>query len=103
MRRGVTMLDPASVHLDVTVALGVDVTLLPGTVLQGATSVGEGSTVGPATHLVDTTVGRDSVVRHTAADGAEIGDGTHVGPFASLGKGAVIPDGVVTGPSYTAG
>ena len=35
---GVTMLDPAQTYIDATVDLGRDVTLFPGTILQGRTT-----------------------------------------------------------------
>ncbi len=37
--RGVTMVDPERTYIDVTVQLGVDVTLFPGTMLQGSTVI----------------------------------------------------------------
>ena len=37
LRRGVTMLDPERTYIDATVELGTDVTLFPGTMLQGRT------------------------------------------------------------------
>jgi bifunctional UDP-N-acetylglucosamine pyrophosphorylase/glucosamine-1-phosphate N-acetyltransferase len=101
MARGVTMLDPTTVTIDATVDLGTDVTLHPGTVLQGSTSVGVGSEIGPDAHLVDTVVGRDCRIRSATTDGATIGDGADVGPYAYVGKGGEIPPGAVTGPFYT--
>ena len=40
-----------------TSALGRDVTLYPGTILQGTTSIGDGTELGPDTRLVDCMVG----------------------------------------------
>ncbi|HEY2330726.1 MAG TPA: sugar phosphate nucleotidyltransferase [Acidimicrobiales bacterium] len=101
MTAGVTMLDPGAVTIDATVEIATDVTLLPGTVLRGATTVGEGCEIGPDTHLLDTAVGRGARVRCTTAEGARIGEGADVGPYAYVGKGAEIPPGAVTGPFYT--
>ncbi len=98
---GVTMVDPAQTYVDATVELAPDVTLFPGTILQGATRVGSGAEIGPNTRLVDCVVGREAVVTQTAAESAEIGAGAHVGPFAHLGPGATVSDGEVTGPFYT--
>src|SRR5690606_21161909 len=53
LRAGVTLVDPASTYLDATVKLGSDVTLFPGTILQGSTVVGAGAEIGPNTRLVD--------------------------------------------------
>ncbi len=100
MRAGVTMLDPERTYIDATVRLASDVTLFPGTVLQGRTVVEEGAEVGPDTRLVDCTVGRGAVVEQTVGRLAEIGAGAVVGPFASLAKGSRVAPGVVTGPFF---
>lgn len=102
MRQGVTMLDPERTYLDTTVRLAPDVTLFPGTILQGQTVVGAHSEVGPDTRLVDTLVGEDCLVEKAMARDAVVGDGCHVGPFAVLEPGTEIPAGTRTGPFYTA-
>jgi bifunctional UDP-N-acetylglucosamine pyrophosphorylase/glucosamine-1-phosphate N-acetyltransferase len=99
--RGVTMVDPANTYVDATVDLGEDVTLFPGTILQGHTRIGDHSEIGPDARLVDSVVGRDCTVRSTYAVDAEIGDDCVVGPFGHLGPGASIPSGTTTGPFYT--
>src|SRR3954464_10085765 len=58
---GVTMLDPARTYIDATVKLAPDVTLFPGTLLQGSTVIGEGAEIGPNTRLVECTVGAHSI------------------------------------------
>jgi len=102
LRTGVTMVDPGAVYVDTTVQVGRDVTLFPGGIRQGSTVVGDGTELGPDTRLVDTTVGADCVVEQTTARAARIGDRAHVGPFASLGPGAVVADDTTTGAFYTA-
>lgn len=98
---GVTMLDPRQTFIDVTVELERDVTLFPGTILQGRTIIGAGSEIGPDTRLVDSVVGPDCTVQNTVAEEAEIGAGAIVGPFAHLAPGAAVGAGVRTGPFYT--
>ena len=96
------MVDPANTYLDATVQLGADVTLFPGTILQGATIVGAGAEIGPHTRLVDCVVGAGAVVEQSNGRDAEIGADAVVGPFAALAPGASIPSGTVTGPFYAA-
>jgi bifunctional UDP-N-acetylglucosamine pyrophosphorylase/glucosamine-1-phosphate N-acetyltransferase len=100
MRRGVTMLDPEHTYVDATVELGADVTLFPGTILQGRCVIGEHAEIGPNTRLVDCTVGDGAVVQNSVARQSEIGDHANVGPFASLEPGARIAAGVTTGAFY---
>jgi bifunctional UDP-N-acetylglucosamine pyrophosphorylase / glucosamine-1-phosphate N-acetyltransferase len=100
---GVTMLDPRQTFIDATVSLGRDVTLYPGTLLQGRTSVGDGCEIGPDTRLVDSVVGDGAVVENAVVRESEIGSGAHVGPYAALGPHSTVPSDFVTGPFYTGG
>jgi bifunctional UDP-N-acetylglucosamine pyrophosphorylase/glucosamine-1-phosphate N-acetyltransferase len=100
LRSGVTLVDPANTYLDATVSVGRDVTLFPGVILQGNTTVGDGSEIGPNTRLVDCTVGSGCVIEETTARTATIGDGAVVGPFAVLHPGCEIPADHRTGPFY---
>ncbi len=90
MREGVTVVDPATTWVDVTVELSPDVTLLPGVQLHGATRVGEDAVVGPDTTLTDVLVGEGARVVRTHGSEAVIGDGATVGPFAYLRPGTVL-------------
>ena len=87
---GVSIAEPATTWIDITVQLGSDVTLLPGTRLHGLTVVGEDATIGPDTTLVDTEVGSAATVTRTSATGSRIGVGANVGPFAYLRPGTVL-------------
>ncbi|MFF4088418.1 bifunctional UDP-N-acetylglucosamine diphosphorylase/glucosamine-1-phosphate N-acetyltransferase GlmU [Streptomyces nigra] len=87
MLSGVTVVDPASTWIDVSVTFEQDAVVLPGTQLLGATHLGEGAEVGPNSRLRDTRVGTGSRVDNTVADGAVVGAGASVGPFAYLRPG----------------
>jgi len=102
LRQGVTMLDPSRTAIDATVELAPDVTLFPGTLLQGRTRVGRGAEIGPDTRLVDCQVGPDAVVQNTVGSDAEIGEGAVVGPFAVLDAGAHVDAWARTGPHFHA-
>jgi bifunctional UDP-N-acetylglucosamine pyrophosphorylase/glucosamine-1-phosphate N-acetyltransferase len=90
MRAGVTMVDPQRTYVDVTVTLAPDVRLLPGTALEGRTSVGPGAVIGPDARLVDATVAAGAVVEASVVRDATVGPGVHVGPFAHLRPGTVL-------------
>ena len=99
---GVTMVDPARTYIDSTVKLAPDVTIFPGTLLQGATVIGEGVELGPETRLVDCTVGDGATVERTVGRLADVGSGAIVGPYAVLEPGSQVVPGARTGPFYTA-
>ena len=92
MRAGVTVQDPASTWIHSSVDLAADVTLLPGTSLEGATSIGAGATIGPETTLTDVEVGVGATVTRTHAQLSVIGAGADVGPYAYLRPGTQLGD-----------
>jgi len=93
MREGVTILDPATTWVHASVDLAPDVVLLPGTSLEGATSIAAGARIGPDTTLIDVEVGEDAVVIRTQASLSVIGPGANVGPFAYLRPGTTLGAG----------
>lgn len=90
MREGVTIIDPGSTWVDVDVDLAPDVVLMPGTILQGATSIGEGAIIGPHTTLMDVEVGPRAEVIHTHGSFAIVGEEASVGPFSYLRPGTQL-------------
>lgn len=84
MRRGVTIVDPASTYIDARVQIGVDTVLFPGTMLEGETVVGAKCRIGPYTHLRDAAVGDRSIVERSYVEGATLPAGSVTGPEASL-------------------
>ena len=93
MREGVTIIDPATTWVHGSVDLAPDVTLLPNTSLEGATSVGAGATIGPDTTLIDVEVGEDAKLVRVHAVLSVIGAGANVGPYASLRPGTTLGTG----------
>ncbi|MCQ8834041.1 bifunctional UDP-N-acetylglucosamine diphosphorylase/glucosamine-1-phosphate N-acetyltransferase GlmU [Streptomyces malaysiensis] len=88
MLSGVTVVDPATTWVDVTVTFEPDSLVHPGTQLLGATHLAARAEVGPNSRLTDTAVGQGAVVAFTVAEGAEIGAGASVGPYAYLRPGS---------------
>ncbi len=84
---GVTIQEPATTWIDVTVQLAKDVTLLPSTRLHGFTAIGEGSVIGPDTSLTDVEVGENVTISRTQGSSSKIDSGASVGPFAYLRPG----------------
>ena len=78
---GVTLIDPASTHIDLGVEIAADVVIEPGCVLSGATSIGEGT----------------RIRANSALEAARVGRKCTVGPFARLRPGTVLSDDVHIG------
>jgi bifunctional UDP-N-acetylglucosamine pyrophosphorylase/glucosamine-1-phosphate N-acetyltransferase len=97
MLAGVTITDPASTWIDVTVTIGQDAEIGPHTQLEGATVIGRGARVGPGCLLEDTTVGEDAVLLNAVCRQSEVGPRASIGPFAYLRPGVSIADGAHIG------
>jgi bifunctional UDP-N-acetylglucosamine pyrophosphorylase/glucosamine-1-phosphate N-acetyltransferase len=87
MRSGVSILDPATTWIDVTVTLEPDAVVDQNSQLIGATTVATGAVIGPDTTLIDTTVGEGATLLRTHSIGAEVGPAATVGPFSFLRPG----------------
>jgi bifunctional UDP-N-acetylglucosamine pyrophosphorylase/glucosamine-1-phosphate N-acetyltransferase len=87
MREGVTIVDPDTTWIDVDVTIGRDTTVLPGTQLLGATTIGSDAVIGPEVTLTDTEVGDGAYVQRAVANLALIGPGALVGPYSYLRPG----------------
>lgn len=57
MDAGVTFLLPESVLVDVDVRIGRDTVIYPGVILEGGTTIGDESVIGPGCRIIDSWVG----------------------------------------------
>ncbi len=86
MLAGVTVVDPATTWLEVSVTYEADAVVLPGTRLHGSTHLCAGSVTGPDTTVTDTRIGAGAT-----------GERATVGPFAHLRPGSVLGAGAKVG------
>ncbi len=97
MRDGVTIVDPATTYVEAGVTLGRDTTLQPNTHLRGRTRVGEGCVIGPNAVIEDSSIGSGCVVLASVVEEAVMEDGSDVGPFGHLRRGARLCAGAHVG------
>ncbi|HNW93804.1 MAG TPA: bifunctional UDP-N-acetylglucosamine diphosphorylase/glucosamine-1-phosphate N-acetyltransferase GlmU [bacterium] len=90
MRAGVTLIDPAATYIEAGVQIGSDTVIWPQTVLTGATSIGPGCTICGPTRIHASVIGADCRIEASVLTGAQVGDGTTIGPFAHLREGTVL-------------
>jgi bifunctional UDP-N-acetylglucosamine pyrophosphorylase/glucosamine-1-phosphate N-acetyltransferase len=90
MESGVAIIDPDSTYIDETVQVAPGARIYPGTHLEGDTTVGAGSQVGPDVFAVDSAIGENSTVWYAVLRSAQVGDECEVGPYASLRPGTVL-------------
>ena len=92
-----TIVNPAATVIDVGVEIARDTVIAPFSSLHGATRIGEGSTIGPLSTLIDASIGDEASVVHSYVKGAVVGDRVSVGPFAYLRPGTVLREGAKAG------
>ena len=92
MLAGVTITDPANTYIDAAVKLAQDVTIHPGSHLQGATSVESGAVIGPASTLRNASIGAGTRVQSSVVEDSRIGARCNVGPFAHVRGNAILGD-----------
>lgn len=80
MKEGVTFLAPETTLVDADVEVGPDTVIYPGVLIEGASSVGRESVIGPFTRIVDAHIGRgvelkgwNYIARTTVPNGSIVG------------------------------
>ena len=81
-----------------TLVTGRDVCIDVGCVFEGRVELGDEVRIGPYCVIKDAVIGRGSVVASfTHIDGAVVGAGSHIGPYARLRPGAELAGGTQIG------
>jgi bifunctional UDP-N-acetylglucosamine pyrophosphorylase / glucosamine-1-phosphate N-acetyltransferase len=94
---GVAIIDPATTYIDDAVQIGQDTTILPGSHLQGWTSIGADCVIGPNSRVLDSVIGDGCRIEYSVIEEARMDDGSEIGPFGHLRKGAHLGVGVHMG------
>lgn len=98
MRQGVTLYDPARLDVRGEVHIGRNVVIDVNVILEGRVTIGDDCVIGPNTLLRNTQLGRGVEVKaNSVLDGAEVGEGCVIGPFARLRPGTVLKEQVHVG------
>ena len=93
MREGVRFADPSRIDIRGTVSAGMDVEVDVDVVFEGRVVLHDGVRIGPFCRLKDVELGAGTVVHaHCDFDGAVIGDGCTLGPYARLRPGTVLAE-----------
>ena len=97
MAAGVTIVDPGMTWIGPKVKLGRDCTILPGSIIMGGTTIGEGGTIGPYSDLQDVRIGKNCTIAHSVLSECRVDDDVRVGPFAHIRPGTRIRKGAKVG------
>lgn len=94
---GVTIIDPASTYIEASVRIAPDSTIYPGTMLRGATVIGEDCVIGPNADIMNGTIGNGVTIKHSVVVDSNVGDECSVGPYANLRPGSKLGRGCKIG------
>jgi bifunctional UDP-N-acetylglucosamine pyrophosphorylase/glucosamine-1-phosphate N-acetyltransferase len=98
MERGVTLADPERLDVRGDVAVGRDVFIDVGVVLEGKVALGDRVRIEPYAVVRNCTLGADTVVHsHCVLEDAAAGDDCEIGPFSRLRPGTVLSGHVKVG------
>jgi bifunctional UDP-N-acetylglucosamine pyrophosphorylase/glucosamine-1-phosphate N-acetyltransferase len=98
MASGVTLLDPATVHVRGSVASGRDVSIDVNVVLEGSNRFGDGVVIGPGCVVRDCDLAAGTRVEPMSVlEGVRTTGACSVGPFARLRAGTELAEGVKVG------
>ena len=98
MLAGVTLIDPDRTYVEPDVVIAPDVTIWPGVVLRGKTEIATGVEIETGCVVIDSSIGPDTLIKpYCHLEGAAVGRGCIVGPFARLRPAAVLANNVHIG------
>lgn len=97
MRAGVTMVDPTTTYVDASVEIAEDVTIEPGVILRGSTTIARDAVIRSGSQIFDTRIGERSVVWASVLEDSVVESDVTIGPFSHARKGAHIETNVELG------
>lgn len=93
LNAGVTLRDPARVDVRGELSCGVDVEIDINAIFEGEVSLGNGVKIGPNVVIKDASIADNvNILAGTNIDGASIGEGSSVGPYARIRPGTVLKE-----------
>lgn len=97
MDAGVTIEEPQTTFVGPDVIVESGAVLKPFTFIYGKSRISSNASIGPATTIVDCTVGNNTFVIRSDCSGSVIGNNCSIGPFSRLRPGTFIEDNVKIG------
>lgn len=97
MQNGVTIIDPLTTYIGSDVEIGADTVVMPGSMINGKTTIGSDCKIGPNSEIKDCRIGDATVIRQSVAYDSQIGSGVNIGPFAHIRPQSDILDDVKIG------
>ena len=90
-------MDPASTFIDSDVLIGHDTIILPFSIIEGNSRIGERCEIGPGTRISDSIIGNEVKIESSRLIQASVADRCNIGPFAYLRPETTLQEGVKVG------
>lgn len=90
MRNGVAIVDPDQTYIGPDVVIEQDVTIYPGTIIKGETTIKTDAAIGPNSELADCYIGEGTAVKQSVIHNSTVGSHVNIGPFAHIRPESVI-------------
>ncbi|GGF35756.1 bifunctional protein GlmU [Halobacillus andaensis] len=84
MRNGVSIIDPENTYIGPDVTFGQDVTVYPGSIIDGDSYIEDDAIIGPHSNITQCNVGEATVIKQSVATNSKIGARVQIGPFAHI-------------------
>ncbi|MFC9542354.1 bifunctional UDP-N-acetylglucosamine diphosphorylase/glucosamine-1-phosphate N-acetyltransferase GlmU [Lysinibacillus sp. NPDC056959] len=84
MRNGVTIINPEATYISAEAMIGRDTVIQPGSMIEGATVIGEDCIIGPNTQIIDSRIGDRTTVHSSVVRESAVAEDTAIGPFANI-------------------
>jgi bifunctional UDP-N-acetylglucosamine pyrophosphorylase/glucosamine-1-phosphate N-acetyltransferase len=97
MNAGVSLVHPEATYLDAGIEIGVGTVIWPNTFVQGESRIGNDCVLGPNSVIRDSRIGDRCRVEMSVVESATMEEGSDVGPFGHLRKGAHLGPGAHMG------
>lgn len=97
LKNGVTITDINNTYIGPDVKIEQDVTIYPGTMITGNSSIQSNTIIGPNSELHNSVIGEASTVKQSVVSDSKIGKHVDVGPFANIRPETEIGNDVKVG------
>ncbi len=98
MLNGITIEDPSNTYIGKDVKIGEDSIILPGTIIEGSTTIGSDCIIGPYAKIVSSNIKDCVTIQNSTILNSSIDNYTNIGPYAyvrpnsKIGKHVKIGD-----------
>lgn len=97
LQNGVTIIDVENTYIGPNVEIEQDVTIYPGSIINGNTTIKSDAIIGPNSEINNSVIGEASIIKQSVVFDSKIGKQVNVGPFAHIRPETSIGDDVKIG------